>query len=110
MLYWVLGPVALFPGTALRVLLGWNFSAIAEIQAEMGFAAGAGDFEGKLGSSPVFVEKGIDRLQKNGLPTRSHLGKLGVHPELAVEVECVAIQTVPTFHIRMCSGDLKVEK
>lgn len=82
---------------------------MAEIEAEMRFTACACDFEGEFGSSSVLVKERVQRFQKNRFPSRRRLRQLRIHPELSMEVELVAVETVFSRHIGMRAGNLKLQ-
>src|SRR3984885_469145 len=85
------------------------FFFVMKIESEVRSIARAADLEWKFGAGSVFVKEGIDRLQQNRFPPRSHLRELRIHSYQTVEIEGVSIQGVFARHIRVRPGYQKMQ-
>jgi len=82
---------------------------MTEIQAKVWLRARARYLERDLGPSPIFMKKGVNRLQQDGLPSLCHLRELRFHSESAMKIEDLPIEAVLTRHISVGAGNLKLQ-
>src|SRR5579859_3556886 len=83
---------------------------MVEIKAKMRSGFGPGNLHRHLRPGTVLAEKRIHRLEQDRLPSGRHLGDLGYHAGLAVEIEFAAIQAVVPLHVDVGAGYEEMKK
>src|ERR1700686_5364620 len=80
-----------------------------EVEPKARSFARSADGERNFGARSVLVEKRIDRLQQNRLPSRRHLRKLRVQSQQTMKIESVPVQAVLARHVCVRSRNQKMQ-
>src|SRR5579872_2938455 len=81
-------------------------AAVASVVAELRLVAGAGDEDGNLGSSTVFLEEAVGGFQQHAFPSADHFGDGSLHLRGTSEVKGFAVGAIGSMQVDVGAGDV----